>query len=144
MTQAYNQALHRYAVFTACCTFLLLIAGALVTSNDAGLSIPADFAVVGFDDIPTAPFTHPPLTTIRTHAAEQGKLAGRAVITLLDGKEIGSQQDVLPLELIIRASCGANATRNTQCASPLPGSQKRVAESSDSREPQKGASKRLA
>src|ERR1700691_3863994 len=40
MTQAYNQALHRYAVFTACCTFLLLIAGALVTSNDAGLSIP--------------------------------------------------------------------------------------------------------
>ena len=32
--------MHRYAVFTACCTFLLLIAGALVTSNDAGLSIP--------------------------------------------------------------------------------------------------------
>ena len=36
----YNPSLHRYAVFTACCTFLLLIAGALVTSNDAGLSIP--------------------------------------------------------------------------------------------------------
>lgn len=32
--------MHRYAVFTASCTFLLLIAGALVTSNDAGLSIP--------------------------------------------------------------------------------------------------------
>jgi cytochrome c oxidase assembly protein subunit 15 len=40
MTKVYNEALHRYAVFTACCTFLLLIAGALVTSNDAGLSIP--------------------------------------------------------------------------------------------------------
>jgi cytochrome c oxidase assembly protein subunit 15 len=36
----YNPSLHRYAVLTACCTFLLLIAGALVTSNDAGLSIP--------------------------------------------------------------------------------------------------------
>lgn len=36
----YNKALHRYAAFTACCTFVLLIAGALVTSNDAGLSIP--------------------------------------------------------------------------------------------------------
>jgi heme a synthase len=36
----YNPKLHRYAVFTAGCTFLLLIAGALVTSNDAGLSIP--------------------------------------------------------------------------------------------------------
>src|SRR6202140_612201 len=32
--------LHKYAVFTACSTFLLLIAGALVTSNDAGLSVP--------------------------------------------------------------------------------------------------------
>ena len=40
MTTLYNQALHRYAVLTACCTFLLLIAGPLVTSNDAGLSIP--------------------------------------------------------------------------------------------------------
>jgi cytochrome c oxidase assembly protein subunit 15 len=40
MQTAPNQDLHRFAVFTACCTFLLLIAGALVTSNDAGLSIP--------------------------------------------------------------------------------------------------------
>src|SRR4030081_3662940 len=35
-----NSGLHKYAVFTACATFLLLIAGALVTSNDAGLSVP--------------------------------------------------------------------------------------------------------
>src|SRR6202050_1276311 len=40
MKTLYNKALHRYAVFTASCTFVLLIAGALVTSNDAGLSIP--------------------------------------------------------------------------------------------------------
>jgi heme a synthase len=40
MSTAYKPGLHRYAVFTAFCTFLLLIAGALVTSNDAGLSIP--------------------------------------------------------------------------------------------------------
>ena len=40
MNGIYNRALHRYAVFTACCTFVLLSAGALVTSNDAGLSIP--------------------------------------------------------------------------------------------------------
>ncbi|MBZ5644966.1 MAG: COX15/CtaA family protein [Acidobacteriia bacterium] len=36
----HNPSIHRYALVTACCTFLLLIAGALVTSNDAGLSIP--------------------------------------------------------------------------------------------------------
>lgn len=35
-----NRNVHRFAVFTGCCTFLLLIAGALVTSNDAGLSVP--------------------------------------------------------------------------------------------------------
>src|ERR1700680_530742 len=35
-----NRNVHRFALFTACCTFLLLIAGALVTSNDAGLSVP--------------------------------------------------------------------------------------------------------
>jgi len=35
-----NRDVHRFALFTACCTFLLLIAGALVTSNDAGLSVP--------------------------------------------------------------------------------------------------------
>jgi cytochrome c oxidase assembly protein subunit 15 len=36
----YNRALHRFAIFTACATLLLIIAGALVTSNDAGLSVP--------------------------------------------------------------------------------------------------------
>jgi cytochrome c oxidase assembly protein subunit 15 len=40
MHTAPNQTLHKFAVFTACSTFLLLIAGALVTSNDAGLSVP--------------------------------------------------------------------------------------------------------
>ena len=36
----YNRALHRFAISVSCCTFLLIIAGALVTSNDAGLSVP--------------------------------------------------------------------------------------------------------
>jgi cytochrome c oxidase assembly protein subunit 15 len=36
----FNPRFHRFAVFTACATFILIIAGALVTSNDAGLSVP--------------------------------------------------------------------------------------------------------
>jgi cytochrome c oxidase assembly protein subunit 15 len=39
-TIPYNQAYHRFAVFLAACTLLLIVAGALVTSNDAGLSVP--------------------------------------------------------------------------------------------------------
>jgi heme a synthase len=40
LREAGNRNLHLFAVFTACCTFLLIVAGALVTSNQAGLSIP--------------------------------------------------------------------------------------------------------
>ncbi len=40
LTTPYNSSLHRFAVFTAFCTFVLLIVGALVTSNDAGLAVP--------------------------------------------------------------------------------------------------------
>src|SRR6516165_12713004 len=40
LSTPYNRSLHRFAVFLACWTFLLIIAGALVTSNDAGLSVP--------------------------------------------------------------------------------------------------------
>src|SRR5258707_6183876 len=36
----YHRGLHRFAVFTACATLVLVVAGALVTSNDAGLSLP--------------------------------------------------------------------------------------------------------
>jgi cytochrome c oxidase assembly protein subunit 15 len=39
-TKQYSPWLHRYAIFVTICTFLLIIAGALVTSNDAGLSVP--------------------------------------------------------------------------------------------------------
>ncbi|PYU32266.1 MAG: cytochrome oxidase biogenesis protein CtaA, partial [Acidobacteria bacterium] len=40
MTTSKKTGLHRFALFTAGCTLLLLVAGALVTSNDAGLSVP--------------------------------------------------------------------------------------------------------
>jgi cytochrome c oxidase assembly protein subunit 15 len=48
----YNKALHYFAIFTSCATFLLIVAGALVTSNDAGLSVP---------DWPTS-FQHSPIS----------------------------------------------------------------------------------
>jgi DNA-binding LacI/PurR family transcriptional regulator len=93
-----------------------LAIGAMVAIREAGFSIPENFAVVGFDDIPAAAFTWPPLTTIRAHALEKGKLLGEAAIGLLAGKEVGSQQDSFPLELIIRGSCGASqlSTKETK------------------------------
>lgn len=115
MRQILASNAHPTALFAGNDTLAL---GAMVAVREAGLSIPEDFAVVGYDDIPAAAFTYPPLTTIRSHAFEQGRLLGEAATALLDGKEIGSQQDVLPLELIIRASCGAKATPKIPSAFP--------------------------
>jgi DNA-binding LacI/PurR family transcriptional regulator len=83
--------------------------GALLALRQAGLSVPQDFAVVGYDDLPIASYTCPPLTTIRTHPYEQGKLLAKAAIALMNKEKVGSQQDVLPLELIVRESCGARS-----------------------------------
>jgi DNA-binding LacI/PurR family transcriptional regulator len=86
-----------------------LALGAMMAIRESGLSIPEDFAVVGYDDIPGAAFAHPPLTTIRSHAFEQGGMVGEAIIALVDGKKIGRHQSVFPLELIIRESCGSKS-----------------------------------
>jgi len=80
--------------------------GAMTAVREAGFSIPEEFAVVGYDDIPAAAFACPPLTTVRSHALEQGRIVGEAVIDLVNGKELGRKKAIVPLELIIRESCG--------------------------------------
>jgi LacI family transcriptional regulator len=86
-----------------------LAIGAMMAVREAGFSIPDDFAVVGYDDIPGAAFANPPLTTIASQPCEQGKLVGEAAIALVEGKKIGRQVNALRLELTIRESCGATA-----------------------------------
>ena len=113
--------------------------GAMLAIREAGLSIPEDFAVVGYDDIPSAAYACPPLTTVRTHAYEHGKLFAEAAIRLMDKEEIGSQQDAIPLELIIRESCGAKAGRSTPSR---PDSKSPLIKSSNARTPKKGPKKR--
>jgi DNA-binding LacI/PurR family transcriptional regulator len=87
--------------------------GAMAAIRAAGLSVPADMAVVGFDDLPFAAFTNPALTTIRSQPKELGEHAVRAAISLLEGKRVGIRRRVIPLELIVRESCGA-ANRQTK------------------------------
>jgi DNA-binding LacI/PurR family transcriptional regulator len=94
-----------------------LALGAMVAVREAGFSIPQDFAVVGYDDIPSAAFACPPLTTIRTHALEQGKIVGEAAIALVKGIGTGRRSAIVPLELVIRESCGANMKAMTESSS---------------------------
>jgi LacI family transcriptional regulator len=62
--------------------------GVLFAFHQAGLTVPDDIAVAGFDDIPLARYVHPSLTTISVDIAQLG---GRALRTLLAGREIPAQ-----------------------------------------------------
>lgn len=83
----------------------LIAIGAIKALEQAGLLIPDNVAVVGFDDIPIASFTHPPLTTVQQDTFLAGELLVNNLLKLIDGEEIHSLS--LDAKLVIRKSCGA-------------------------------------
>ncbi|HMM66356.1 MAG TPA: LacI family DNA-binding transcriptional regulator [Dokdonella sp.] len=87
----------------------MMALGCLFALNEAGLSVPGDIALAGFDDIPMARFVSPPLTTMRVNIAELGERAARALIAQLSELNTAPEGTSAP-ELIVRASCGAPAT----------------------------------
>jgi DNA-binding LacI/PurR family transcriptional regulator len=74
----------------------------------AGLQIPHDIAVVGFDDIPLAEYFNPPLTTIRLPAFRLGQAAGDRLIRLIRGEKLNRTHILMESELIVRASTQKN------------------------------------
>ncbi len=82
--------------------------GAMAALRQRRLRIPEDVAVVGYDDIPVAAYAAPPLTTVRSPALAHGRLAGEMLINLIRGEPVEKVKVQLELDLIIRASCGAN------------------------------------
>ncbi len=81
--------------------------GALKAAREAGLRVPDDLAVVGFDDIEIASHTHPPLTTMRVPKEEMGALAVRKIVERIESGDRLSEKTLIAAELIIRGSCGA-------------------------------------
>jgi DNA-binding LacI/PurR family transcriptional regulator len=81
--------------------------GALHALRTRGLRVPEDVAVVGFDGIALGAFTTPELTTIEQPRAEVGKRAVELVFELLDGSASSPAQVTLPVQLVVRESCGA-------------------------------------
>ncbi|HMT06624.1 MAG TPA: LacI family DNA-binding transcriptional regulator [Pyrinomonadaceae bacterium] len=79
--------------------------GAMRAISDAGLSIPKDVAVVGFDDIPMAARMSPSLTTVRQPMRLQGEIAATMLLDRITSKTpIRRRQRVLDCELIVRES----------------------------------------
>ncbi|WP_066173650.1 LacI family DNA-binding transcriptional regulator [Bacillus marinisedimentorum] len=79
--------------------------GAIEAIRDAGLQVPEDVSIIGFDDIELAKFVHPPLTTIRQRTDLIGKEAAGLLIRQIDKKEKIVESHKIPVELIERKSC---------------------------------------
>lgn len=80
--------------------------GAMRAFLDAGLRVPEDVSVVGFDDILSAAFQNPSLTTVRQPLRELGETAGKLLLQRVAGKD--SHPDFVTVEpdLVVRASTG--------------------------------------
>lgn len=103
--------------FTALFAFNDIAAiGAMQALREAGREVPGDVSVVGFDDIQSAAFQHPALTTIRQPLHEMGKLAAQTLLSIIkDGQPTARILTVSPA-LVERASSGPAAvdTRDPQ------------------------------
>jgi LacI family transcriptional regulator len=80
--------------------------GAMSAAEQLGLRIPEDLAVVGFDDIPTARYLHPPLTTVNLAIFDQGTKAVELLIQRIADPERTAEVLPIPTTLVIRRSCG--------------------------------------
>ncbi len=86
----------------------MMAVGCLAALAEAGLRVPEDVAVAGFDDIPIARYVSPSLTTVRVPIAALGAAALDAVAQAIESPETaGAHTRVLPVELVVRRSCGA-------------------------------------
>jgi LacI family transcriptional regulator len=88
----------------------LMAVGAMKAARDARLDVPGDLAVVGFDDIPLASLLNPALTTIHQDKVGLGRAAARALMEQIDNPDLTPAALTLPVELIVRASCGWTRT----------------------------------
>lgn len=79
--------------------------GALIECRDAGLRVPEDISIIGFDDLPVAQYTQPQLTTIRVPAKRMGHLAATKLIDWLKHATEPAMEE-LPVELILRGTTG--------------------------------------
>ena len=78
--------------------------GLLAALHRAGLDIPDDVSVVGFDDLPEAPYFDPPLTTVRQDFVELGRRSVQLLLARLGGEEL--HLEPVPPTLVVRSSTG--------------------------------------
>lgn len=80
-----------------------LALGALEVAGRLGIRVPEELSIVGFDDIPEASRSSPPLTTVHEPHLSKGLRAGELLVGLLDGEE-ASEPATFPTHVAVRAS----------------------------------------
>lgn len=86
----------------------MMAVGCMAALHEAGLRVPEDIAVAGFDDIPIARYVTPALTTIRVPIAALGAAALDALVKAVEAPQSQATHTVVtPVELVVRRSCGA-------------------------------------
>jgi LacI family transcriptional regulator len=86
----------------------MMAIGCLCALTEAGLQVPRDIALAGFDDIPTARFVVPALTTVRVRISDLGRRALDRLATAIESPtQVEPISETVAAELIIRSSCGA-------------------------------------
>ena len=78
--------------------------GALHAVHAAGLTVPDDVSIVGFDDIPLASYTNPALTTVRMTASDVGATAFNALFRLIGEEAVEGDVYQIPTKLVVRGS----------------------------------------
>ncbi len=89
----------------AACNDLMAL-GAISAAQKRGLTVGKDIAITGFDNIPLAEHSHPPLTTIHQPIYQIGDMVCEKLIGLINGEKGGADQVLLQPSLIIRETCG--------------------------------------
>lgn len=107
-----KQLLARKQPFTALFAYNDISAiGAMRAFQEAGLKVPGDVSVVGFDDITSASFAVPSLTTVRQPLAKMGKIAAQTLIGWIEKRTGYSPEIAIEPEFVVRNSTG-RAPRN--------------------------------
>ncbi|MFF4835458.1 LacI family DNA-binding transcriptional regulator [Streptomyces sp. NPDC001315] len=82
----------------------LIALGALSAARTLGLSVPDDLSIVGFDDLPQAAHSAPPLTTVRQPLQEMGRAGTRALMSLIAHQPLATDDIRLATKLVLRGT----------------------------------------
>jgi LacI family transcriptional regulator len=109
-----RQLLARNKPFTALVAYNDISAiGAIRALREHGLRVPQDVSVIGFDDIPSAAFNTPTLSTVRQPLARMGQIAAQILLQRIAGKDNDPPEIAIEPELVVRESTG-RAPSNSQ------------------------------